>query len=110
MSIPNVAHTSVVSGLRHGRFDYADEGLLDRTHLRFFTRTTACAMVEQAGFEIECVERTFSYPGRALQRNLLASWVKLRYRPERDAARLHAPGCTLLDSLTNQYLVLARSK
>ncbi|HEX8198862.1 MAG TPA: class I SAM-dependent methyltransferase, partial [Isosphaeraceae bacterium] len=32
--IPNVQHASVILGLVRGRWDYQDEGLLDRTHLR----------------------------------------------------------------------------
>jgi len=35
--IPNVQHLSVLVGLLRGQFRYQDEGLLDRTHLRFFT-------------------------------------------------------------------------
>lgn len=35
--IPNVQHMSVLAGLLRGQFRYQDEGLLDRTHLRFFT-------------------------------------------------------------------------
>ena len=35
--VPNVQHYSVVLNLLHGKWDYQDEGLLDRTHLRFFT-------------------------------------------------------------------------
>ena len=41
LSVPNVAHWSVRLGLLRGRFRYEDVGLLDRTHLRFFTRETA---------------------------------------------------------------------
>jgi 2-polyprenyl-3-methyl-5-hydroxy-6-metoxy-1,4-benzoquinol methylase len=53
VSIPNVAAWPVRLGLLAGRFDYADLGLLDRTHLRFFTRRTAHELVRGAGFEIE---------------------------------------------------------
>src|SRR4051794_9876571 len=38
ISVPNVAHGSVRLALLEGRFDYRDIGLLDATHLRFFTR------------------------------------------------------------------------
>ncbi|MFT8887387.1 MAG: glycosyltransferase [Ethanoligenens sp.] len=36
-SIPNIMHYSVMNGLLCGRFTYEDAGILDRTHLRFFT-------------------------------------------------------------------------
>ncbi len=38
VSLPNVAYAGVIASLCSGLFDYADKGLLDRTHLRFFTR------------------------------------------------------------------------
>ena len=35
--VPNIQHWSILVGLLRGRWEYEDEGLLDRTHLRFFT-------------------------------------------------------------------------
>jgi SAM-dependent methyltransferase len=47
VSLPNVRHYSVVLPLLFGgRWDYEDAGLLDRTHLRFFTRRTAFSLLE----------------------------------------------------------------
>jgi 2-polyprenyl-3-methyl-5-hydroxy-6-metoxy-1,4-benzoquinol methylase len=51
-SIPNVAHWRVRLALLRGRFDYEDSGLLDRTHLRWFTRRTARELVRGAGYEL----------------------------------------------------------
>ncbi len=53
VAIPNVAHWSVRFRLLAGRFDYEDSGILDRTHLRFYTLDTARAMLEEAGLEIQ---------------------------------------------------------
>lgn len=39
--LPNMGHRSVVSRLLSGDFDYDDMGLMDRTHLRFFTQASA---------------------------------------------------------------------
>ena len=50
--IPNVAHWSVLQQQLKGRWDYADAGLLDRTHLRFFTMQTAVEMFRQAGWTV----------------------------------------------------------
>lgn len=52
VSLPNVAHWRVRLALLRGRFDYADSGLMDRTHLRWFTRRTARDLVEGAGYRI----------------------------------------------------------
>jgi 2-polyprenyl-3-methyl-5-hydroxy-6-metoxy-1,4-benzoquinol methylase len=56
-SIPNVAHRSLRLSLLFGEFNYADAGLLDRTHLRFFTRTTIEQMMTEAGFRIADIIR-----------------------------------------------------
>ncbi|MDA8208579.1 MAG: class I SAM-dependent methyltransferase, partial [Actinomycetota bacterium] len=40
VGVPNAGSVEIISGLIQGRFDYQDAGLLDRTHLRFFTRAT----------------------------------------------------------------------
>ena len=46
VSLPNVRHYSVVLPLLFkGRWDYEDAGLLDRTHLRFFTRDSALGLL-----------------------------------------------------------------
>jgi 2-polyprenyl-3-methyl-5-hydroxy-6-metoxy-1,4-benzoquinol methylase len=47
--VPNIAHVSVVRRLVGGRFDYAEFGTMDRTHLRWFTRSTIRECLEQAG-------------------------------------------------------------
>ena len=40
VSVPNIAHLWIRAQLLFGRFNYADKGILDRTHLRFFTLTS----------------------------------------------------------------------
>jgi SAM-dependent methyltransferase len=51
-SIPNVAHWSVRKELLLGRWRYEDNGLLDRTHLRFFTLESAEELLIDAGWRI----------------------------------------------------------
>lgn len=50
VSIPNVAHIDIARKLLCGRWDMTDSGLLDRTHLRFFTDATITAMMSRAGW------------------------------------------------------------
>lgn len=51
-SVPNVANLAVRLSLLLGRFEYAERGILDRTHLRFFTRRSARRLLEEAGYQI----------------------------------------------------------
>jgi SAM-dependent methyltransferase len=50
--IPNVQHYSVIVSLLRGQWDYQDEGLLDRTHLRFFTYSGIQDLFAKAGLRI----------------------------------------------------------
>jgi glycosyltransferase involved in cell wall biosynthesis/ubiquinone/menaquinone biosynthesis C-methylase UbiE len=52
ISLPNVANITVRLGLLFGQFNYSERGILDRTHLRFFTRKTARQFIETAGYRI----------------------------------------------------------
>ena len=56
ISIPNVAHLWIRLCLLLGRFDYLDRGILDSTHLRFFTDRSMRALLEEAGLTV--VRRT----------------------------------------------------
>jgi 2-polyprenyl-3-methyl-5-hydroxy-6-metoxy-1,4-benzoquinol methylase len=51
-SIPNVAHGSVRLALLGGEFRYREQGLLDETHLRFFTRESIEDLFEAAGYVV----------------------------------------------------------
>ena len=53
-SIPNVRHISVIAPLLfNSAWELQDEGVLDRTHLRFFTRASAVELMVQSGLELE---------------------------------------------------------
>lgn len=52
ISVPNVQCVEVVGPLLGGRWTYQPAGVLDRTHLRFFTRSSGRALVEGAGLEV----------------------------------------------------------
>lgn len=52
LSVPNIANLTIRVGLLFGHFIYRDRGILDSTHLRFFTMRTLRDEVESAGFEI----------------------------------------------------------
>jgi len=52
-TIPSIQYAPVLLKVARGRWDYADDGTLDRTHLRFFTRATMVEMFEACGFRVD---------------------------------------------------------
>jgi 2-polyprenyl-3-methyl-5-hydroxy-6-metoxy-1,4-benzoquinol methylase len=53
ISLPNVAHISVRLMLLLGYFPEMERGILDKTHLHFYTRETAQKLLERAGLKVE---------------------------------------------------------
>lgn len=49
-------HFSIFNRMLHGDWKYEDQGILDRTHLRFFTKKTAQELLEQAGYRIKSID------------------------------------------------------
>ncbi len=58
ISIPNSSHASILASLTAGDFPYRPTGLLDETHLRFFTLRSIRRLLEANGFGITEVHRT----------------------------------------------------
>src|SRR6185437_8214721 len=88
VSVPNVRHASVLLPLAaRGRWRYGGSGILDQTHLRFFTRETAVELVRDAGFAVSAVRGVGTQPGR---RGYLPNLLTLGL---------------LRDFITRQYLV-----
>ncbi len=52
VSVPNIANISIRLKLLFGRFEYQDRGILDKTHLRLFTRQTLFELLELSGLDI----------------------------------------------------------
>lgn len=75
-NVPNIMHISVMEQLLHGKFEYTDSGLLDRTHIHFFTRTEIVDLFESEGFTIEHIIPRFTSL-TAAQENLLANLMQL---------------------------------
>ena len=53
ISVPNVAHLWMRIQLMLGKFDYAERGILDRTHLRFFTLKSFRKFVQDSGLRLD---------------------------------------------------------
>ena len=65
ISVPNIANITIRIGLLLGIFTYRERGILDHTHLRFYTLKTIRDEIEAAGFEIELI-RGSSVPIRLI--------------------------------------------
>ncbi|HET9849717.1 MAG TPA: class I SAM-dependent methyltransferase [Candidatus Dormibacteraeota bacterium] len=62
ISVPNVANWAMRLGLLAGRWNYTERGILDRTHLRFFTLKALKAAIRDAGFTVEHLDVSAPVP------------------------------------------------
>ncbi|MEV7972678.1 class I SAM-dependent methyltransferase [Cellulomonas sp. NPDC089187] len=62
ISVPNVAHGSVRLALLQGSWEYSDTGLLDRTHVSFFTYESLLHMLREAGLTVTDLRATVFDP------------------------------------------------
>ncbi|MFI5201667.1 MAG: class I SAM-dependent methyltransferase [Candidatus Kapaibacterium sp.] len=67
VSVPNIANLRIRLGLLRGQFDYTESGILDKTHLRFFTIRSARKLLRKAGYHITHE----SYSGYSMPRRLI---------------------------------------
>jgi len=92
-SIPNLRTFKVIANLTFfGRFTYADQGIMDRTHLRFFTKKSALHLLETKTLTVD-------------------NWNHSPFAPWSKSAIVNALSVGLVrDFLTEQYLVRALKK
>ena len=77
-SIPNTQHWSIQVRLNRGDWRYSQSGLLDQTHVRFFTRETIVELFEKAGFKIVQMQpRIFQFPQQEKALDIVAHMTKL---------------------------------
>ena len=58
ISVPNISHEAVIYELLSGQFNYRSLGLLDDTHIHFFTLDSLTKTLEELGLVIDDVQRT----------------------------------------------------
>ena len=83
VSVPNVAHADVRVALASGRWTYRETGILDRTHLHFFTAARLAEVAEAAGLDV--VERLSTRVPRGGSVNA-AAWDRAATDPARSPA------------------------
>lgn len=101
-SIPNAQNIHLILHLLNGNWTYAKHGLLDATHIRFFTLSEIVKLFSGTGYEIvRCANILQQQPeGDGWPRNLELGRVLLRNICREEAERLY----------TFQYLIVARKK
>lgn len=70
-SSPNISHYRVIGQLIRGRWRHTDVGVMDRTHLRWFTPEAYAKMFIDAGFEIRSIGPLVPSGGRVRMLNAL---------------------------------------
>ena len=86
VSLPNIANVSVRAALLFGHFRYTERGILDRTHLSFYTLRSARHLLESSGFRVLSVVPTAMPYELAIPKLAEAPWN----RPTRSMAQLSA--------------------
>lgn len=104
VSVPNIAHLYIRLLLLLGRFDYLDRGILDNTHLRFFTARSLRALIDNAGLVVERFSATPAPLYQVLPERWHKRWVAVTHTINAAIAR------NLPRVLGYQFIVLARPK
>jgi methionine biosynthesis protein MetW len=98
ISVPNAAYCGLIAELLQGEFRYREEGLLDRTHLRFFTRQSLTRFLGEQRWAIDAIN--------TIQRELPESEFEVAFDSLPPAAARHLLGAP--DALTYQFITVAR--
>ena len=98
VSVPNVAHWTVRLDILRGKFDYSSIGIMDATHLRWFTSRTISRVLAAAGLSIvnhDMTSGAWMHSYHYVPASLRDRWVRSLVR-----ARPNLFGC--------QHIVTAR--
>jgi len=94
VSIPNAGHAGLIGELMAGRLQYREEGLLDRTHLRFFTRRSWLGFLAEQGWGATRLE--------GIQRDVPQTEFEVAFDLLPPAVSHYL--CALPDALTYQFI------
>lgn len=90
--IPNAQHWSIQWRLLTGNFRYEDSGLMDRTHLRWFTRLTLLEMFEQTGWHVDqALTRNVTSPQQDTVLQAIAAYAQALGQDPEQATRDATP-------------------
>lgn len=98
ISVPNAGYSGLIAELLHGEFLYREEGLLDRTHLRFFTRRSLTRFLAEQRWHIDTLD--------TVERALPESEFRIAFDRLPPAVARHLLAAP--DALTYQFIGSAR--
>jgi predicted SAM-dependent methyltransferase len=99
VSVPNIAHASIIGELLRGHFEYKKEGLLDRTHVNFYTRKSITTLLKECGFSIVSMDRVERLPEETEFKDSLTD---LPFSVQQEILNRE-------DALTYQYILLCEA-
>lgn len=97
ISVPNAGYSGLIAELLDGEFLYREEGLLDRTHLRFFTRRSLARFLGEQRWDIDTID--------TIERELPESEFDAAFDRLPPSVARHLLGAP--DALTYQYICAA---
>lgn len=88
VSVPNIREKNVLLPLLfHGRFEYQNSGIMDRTHLHFFTRSSLINILSETGWIVEKTQANIKrkylkwwYPHHLLEEFIAVQYFALAYK------------------------------
>ena len=98
ISVPNAAYCGLLAELMQGEFRYREEGLLDRTHLRFFTRRSLGRFLAEERWALDSLD--------TVQRELPESEFQVAFDSLPPSVARHLLGAP--DALTYQFIAMAQ--
>lgn len=102
LSVPNVGHWSVIKNLVFGKFEYEELGLLDRNHLRFYTRKSIERLLGECDLDIVLRDSTLGIFVDDIKRS--SHWVRFKITLIKLLSRIFP------DLFTYQFIYKARPK
>jgi len=113
-SIPNIRNAHTIIQLIDGSFDYQEFGVLDDTHLRFFTYRSSIRLFERSGFKVEKIIRKENYSD---SEQIIDIWKHRRVTEIASILIKNVTGAEvtlgndfLQDLLTIQFLITAKKQ
>jgi len=79
ISVPNVAHMDILLNLMNDKFNYQDMGILDNTHLKFFTKTSFVDWIQQINETFDEINFDCEYLGATFYNNEFLSIMERDY-------------------------------